>query len=57
MRDAERGPVPWRVPGLRGFPKGPQAQGTGHTATHLALQLVDELLETVDLEPPVHLSL
>lgn len=28
---------------------------TGHT--HLAFELVDELLEAVDLEPPLHLSL
>lgn len=29
----------------------------GHSDAHLALELVNELLETVDLEPPLHLSL
>lgn len=44
------------VPGLGGFQEGPPPWGTGHMTTHLTLELVNEFLETVDLEPPLHLG-
>ena len=57
VRDRECGPGPWYVVVLDRFQEGPPPWGTGHSDAHLALELVDELLETVDLEPPLHLSL
>lgn len=36
---------------------GALLRGTGHPAPYLALKLVYELLEAVDLQPPLQLSL
>lgn len=57
MRDTECGSGTQHAPILGRFQEGPPPWGTGHSAAHLALELVDELLETVNLEPPLHLSL
>lgn len=35
----------------------PSLRVTGHSASYLALKLVYELLEAVDLQPPLQLSL
>lgn len=50
MRDTSVG----KDPGVCRIPGG--SSPLGHPATHLTLKLVNELLETVDLEPPLHLS-
>lgn len=57
MRDTECESGTQHVPILGRFQEGPPPRSTGHSAAHLALELVDELLETVNLEPPLPLSL
>lgn len=56
MKDTECGQGSQCVTGLGDSRKGPPPWGTSRVAAHLTLELVNELLETVDLEPPMHLG-